>query len=278
MPINLPTTLVRSFVAIVDTGSMVAAAERVFVTQSALSLQMKRLEELLQQSLFARGGRTLELTRQGELLLPHARQLLLAHDRAVAAISNDRLAGPVRIGMVQDFADAILGRLLGRFGALHPEVQIYARIAGTAELLALLDRGELDIILGYAAEHDVAAARPLATAWYGDPALGARDVVPLAVLEPPCRFREAAIAALDASGRPYRISVESPNLSALRAAMEAGLGITCRTAIAWPEMTPLSHEHLPSLPGVSCIVRIRPMGDRTAAKLARLAEEALAGL
>lgn len=278
MPINLPTTLVRSFVAIVDAGSMVAAAEQVFVTQSALSLQMKRLEELLQQSLFARSGRVLELTRQGELLLPYARRLLSAHDEAVSALDQDRLAGPVRIGMVQDFADVILSGLLGRFGELHPDVQIYARIAGTFDLLGLLDRGELDAILGYAGERDASAVRSATMTWFGDPALASRDVVPLAVLEPPCRFREAAIFALEKAGRPYRIAVESPNLSALRAAMSAGLGISCRTPFALPGLTPLPTDRLPDLPGVTCIVRTRPMADRAAARLARLAGEALAKL
>lgn len=278
MPINLPTTLVRSFVAIVDAGSMVAAAEQVFVTQSALSLQMKRLEELLQQSLFARSGRVLELTRQGELLLPYARRLLSAHDEAVSALDQDRLAGPVRIGMVQDFADVILSGLLGRFGELHPDVQIYARIAGTFDLLTLLDRGDLDVILGYAGEGEGAAVRSAAMNWFGDPALASREVVPLAVLEQPCRFREAAIAALDRAGRPYRIAVESPNLSALRAAMSAGLGISCRTPFALPDLAPLEPGHLPELPGVTCIVRTRPITDRAATRLARLAGEALSSL
>ena len=87
MPVNLPTNLLRSFVAIVDTGSMLNASEKVFVTQSALSLQIKRLEELLQQSLFHRDGRRLSLTQAGELMLDYARKVLILHDEAVSAIT-----------------------------------------------------------------------------------------------------------------------------------------------------------------------------------------------
>src|ERR1700722_19129534 len=97
MPVNLPTNVLRSFVAIVDSGSMLSASARVFVTQSALSLQMKRLEELVQRSLFARDGRRLSLTPAGEVLFNFARRLLSLHDEAVAAMSSfhlERNPGP----------------------------------------------------------------------------------------------------------------------------------------------------------------------------------------
>ena len=97
MPVNLPTNLLRSFVAIVDTGSMLNASEKVFVTQSALSLQIKRLEELLQQALFHRDGRRLTLTSAGDLMLDYARKVLSLHDEAVAAVTAGHFAGPARI-------------------------------------------------------------------------------------------------------------------------------------------------------------------------------------
>ena len=98
MPVNLPTNLLRSFVAIVDTGSMLNASEKVFVTQSALSLQIKRMEELLQQSLFHREGRRLTLTPAGDLMLDYARKILTLHDEAVTAVmarlAPETMAGP----------------------------------------------------------------------------------------------------------------------------------------------------------------------------------------
>jgi DNA-binding transcriptional LysR family regulator len=150
MPVNLPTNLLRSFVAIVDTGSMLNAADKVFVTQSALSLQIKRLEELLQLPLFNRDGRRLTLTSGGDLMLGYARRVLHLHDEAVNAVTVGHFSGPARIGMVQDFAETLLSGLLAQFSQLHPDAQIYSRIAGTAELLDQLERGQLDIVLGFA--------------------------------------------------------------------------------------------------------------------------------
>ena len=275
MPINLPTNLIRSFVAIVDTGSMLNASNHVFVTQSALSLQIKRLEELVQQTLFIREGRRLALSDAGEILLDYARRLLALHDEAVIAVSSGGFAGPIRVGTVQDFADTILSGLLAQFAGLHPDAQIYAKVAGTAELQDLLERDQLDLLIGFAAADDPAALRISPMAWYGDADLARQATLPLAVLEKPCRFREAAIASLEAAGRPYRIAVETPNLSSLRAAVEAQLGITCRTGQFLNDEAQLADEGLPELPQVASIVGKRKGLDQAPAKLAELAIEAV---
>jgi DNA-binding transcriptional LysR family regulator len=272
MPVNLPTTLLRSFVAIVDSGSMLGASEQVFVTQSALSLQIKRLEELLQQSLFIREGRRLSLTRAGDMMLDYARRVLDLHDEAIAAINTGRFAGPARVGMVQDFAETLLTGLLARFSELHPDAQIYARVAGTAELQSLLERRQLDIVLGFAAGGDPNAITTAPMSWYGDPDLARRTVIPLAVLEQPCRFREAAIRALDEAGRPYRITVETPNLTTLRSAVSAGLGLTCRTHLFLRGTAPIDLP-LPELPRVACILQTADTLDLATQRLADLTRE-----
>ncbi|MET0375806.1 MAG: LysR substrate-binding domain-containing protein, partial [Rhizorhabdus sp.] len=262
----------------VDSGSMLSAVDKVFVTQSAISLQIKRLEELVQQSLFTRDGRKLALTRPGEVLLDYSRRVLSLHDEAVVAITTGTFVGPIRIGMVQDFADTLLSGLLARFAELHPNAQIYARVAGTAELQSQLDRNQLDIILGFAASDDPSGIRVAPMSWYGDAALATQEVIPLAVLEKPCRFREAAIASLEAAGRPYRLAVESPNLSTLRAAVEAGLGITCRTHLFLRAGELPSIETLPALPNVACIIAQTAQDDATKARLAELAAEEIRAL
>lgn len=276
MPVNLPTNLLRSFVAIVDTGSMLNASEKVFVTQSALSLQIKRLEELLQQSLFHRDGRRLVLTSAGELMLDYARKVLILHDEAVAAITAGQFAGPARIGMVQDFAETLLSGLLAQFAELHPEAQIYSRIAGTAELQSLLERRQLDIVLGFAAGNDPSAIAHAAMQWYGKADLLDHPILPLAVLEPPCRFREAAIRTLEDAGVPYRITVETPNLTTLRAAVDAGLGITCRTHLFLKD-EPLAIDRLGALPRVSCILQTAPNLDAPTNRLAQLVRDVVVG-
>lgn len=278
MPVNLPTNLMRSFVAIVDTGSMLNASDRVFVTQSALSLQIKRLEELLQQTLFHRDGRRLTLTQAGELMLDYARKMLALHDEAVSAVTAGQFSGPARIGMVQDFAETLLSGLLAQFSELHADAQIYARVAGTAELLVMLERRQLDIVLGFGPSGDPSAITTAPMVWFGDPELLKQTTLPLAVLEPPCRFREAALRTLEEAGRPYRIAVETPNLTTLHAAVEAGLGLTCRTRLFQSQQQPLESESLPSLPRVSCILQTAPSLDHATDRLASLAREVVANL
>ena len=102
-----------------------------------------------------------------------------------------------------------------------------------------------------------------------------KDILPLAVLEKPCRFREAAISALDAEGRPWRIAVETPNLTTLRAAVAAGLGITCRTDIFMRDLPVINDDALPDLPDVSCILLSREAGGETIEHLVELAAESI---
>ncbi len=276
MTVHLPTQMLRSFVAVVETGTMLNAAEQVSLSQSALSLQVKRLEELVQQTLFLRDGRRLELTSAGAMLLDYARKLLQIHDEAVQALTDGRASGPIRIGTVQDFAETLLTGVLARFAERHPDSQIFARVAGTAELKDMLARDQLDMVFGYAAADDPQALSIMSTRWYGQSTLADHLVVPLAVLEPPCRFREAAISALDAADRPWRIAVETPNLSTLRAAVDAGLGITCRTIFFNPAASAI--DGLPPVPDVACIIA-RPR-DLSAPKerLATLAAEVIKAL
>jgi DNA-binding transcriptional LysR family regulator len=279
MAVNLPTELLRSFAAIVDSGSMLRATERVFVTQSALSLQMKRLEETLQTPLFHRDGRRLTLTPAGQTLLAFAREILSTNDRAVATLTGDALAGPLRVGLVQDFAETLLSGLLSGFAKLHEETQLQVRVAGSAELLDLLSADRLDVVLCMGAADDPAAVASAPMVWLGDPALARLDILPLAVLEPPCRFRDAALAALDAAGRPYRVVVETPSLSVLRAALDADLCVTCRTTVVLERpIEPAEAPGLPPLPSVSFTRHTRPDPHPMVRRLADLIQDSVPSL
>jgi DNA-binding transcriptional LysR family regulator len=274
MATNLPTELLRSFVAIVDSGSMLKATERVFVTQSALSLQMKRLEETVLTPLFHRDGRRLALTPAGQLLLVHAREILALNDRAVVALTGDALVGPVRVGLVQDFAETLLSGVLARFSQLNPDTQLQVRVAGSPELLELLAGDRLDVVLCMGAEDDPEAARVVPMVWHGEHELAKAPVLPLAILAPPCRFRDAALAALEREGRPYRVALETPSLSALRAAVEAGLAVTCRTSLFRPQAAPIA-AGLPSVPQVAYVRRIGAAPHPSIARLSALMHAAV---
>ncbi len=270
MAVNLPTELLRSFAAIVDSGSMLRATERVFVTQSALSLQMKRLEEIVQTPLFRREGRRLSLTPAGDALLQFSREMLALNDRAVTALAGDVLNGPARIGFVQDFADTLLSGVLARFAQLNPETLLQVRVAGSAELLELLASDRMDVVLCMGGEDDPAAVATAPMAWFGDQALIARSPLPIAVLEQPCRFRDAALTALEVAGRPYRIVLETPSLSALRAAVDSGLGLTCRTDLVMGRPIPAETADLPPLPRVAYARHIRQSPPAAIGRLADL--------
>jgi DNA-binding transcriptional LysR family regulator len=276
MPVNLPTDLLRSFAAIVDSGSMLRATERVFVTQSALSLQMKRLEETVQAPLFHRDGRRLVLTPVGETLLSFAREILAMNDRAVGAVTGDALVGPARVGLVQDFAETLLSGVLSRFAQLNPDTQLQVRVGGSQELLDLLTSDRLDVVLCMGSAEDPAAIRTAPTVWLGDDDLLSQQVLPVAVLERPCRFRDALIAALDAAGRPYRVVLETPSLSVLRAAVNSGLAVTCRTEIfETRRLAPALAATLPALPAVAYVRHVRSNLHPTVARLSELIRTAV---
>lgn len=279
MAVNLPTELLRSFAAIVDSGSMLRATERVYLTQSALSLQMKRLEDTLQAPLFHRDGRRLVLTPAGQTLLAYAREILAVNDRAVSALTGDALAGPARVGLVQDFAETLLSGVLARFAQLNPDSQLQVRVGGSQELLEALESDRLDVVLCMGAADDIAAIRVAPAIWLGDDDLTRAGVLPVAVLERPCRFRDAALAALDAAGRPYRVVLETPSLSVLRAAVDAGLGVTARTRIFSDRV--LSREaaaRLPGLPQVAYVRHTRANPHPTIGRLADLMNAAVLDL
>lgn len=280
MPLDLPTDLLRSLVAIADTGGIGRAAARVHRTQPAVSLQVKRLESLLGVPLFRKQGRGLVLTEAGERLLAYARRILALNDEAVAALAPAALAGPVRLGTIQDFADSVLPEVLARFAAENAGVRLDVRVGGSASLLDDLAAGGLDLALtadlpGRAAPAALLLHRPMR--WIGARAAAPADEVALAVIESPCPFREAAIAALDGAGRPWRIVYTSPSLAGVRAAVRAGLGVTCRTdALAGDGLRALGPEDgLPPLPEARFALTGRPSPSAAAGRLAEILAAAL---
>ncbi|CEF56233.1 LysR substrate-binding domain-containing protein [Acetobacter ghanensis] len=258
---NVPTELLRSFVAIVEAGSMAQATETIFLTQSALSLQMKRLEDVLQQKLFRRDGRRLILTPIGEELVNYARQLLALNDRIMSTLGQDSEPEPISVGMVQDFADTILPDVLGQFRLAHPRSRLVVRVGGSAELLEMFDRSRLDMVLCLGQHGDRSGARwdivgRDSMAWIGDPGIAEQAELPLVLLEPPCRFRDAVLRVLTQERRDYRLVLETPNLPAMRAGVRGGLGISCRTRrFAMAEGLPtITSDTLPTVPEIETIL------------------------
>jgi DNA-binding transcriptional LysR family regulator len=278
MAVNLPMELLRSFVAIIDTGSMLQATERVFLTQSALSLQMRRLEELVRQPLFNRQGRRLRLTPAGERLLRTARDILALNDQVLAALQGQALSGSVRLGMNQDFAEIFLPGVLNEFITSYPEIQTQVRVGGSQELLDLLANGQLDLVLCVRPEDDHKLLKTVPMGWFGHSHLLDREVLPLALLEPPCLFRAAALQRLEAAGRRFRVLVETASLSGIRAAVQAGLAITCRGPL-FADIAPLlPADSLPSLSRAGYAIYDSPCPSPAASRLEVLLRQAVLAL
>ena len=143
----LDIDLMKTFVAISDTGSFTSAATEVLRTPSAISMQMKRLEEQLGRSLFTREGRSVTLTPDGEALLGHARQILRVNAEAVSQFLAPSVEGRVRFGAPDDFGTRFLPNILARFAATHPEVEVSVTPTTSIKLQDQLRDGDIDVTL-----------------------------------------------------------------------------------------------------------------------------------
>ena len=228
----LETDLLRSFVAIVETGSFAAAASHVHRTPSAISMQMKRLEEIVGQRLFEKSGRSVAVTRQGELLLSYSRQILQLNHEAIARFRTPPLEGRLAFGAPDDFGTRFVPRILARFAETHPDVNVDVVLGPSVDLQARLDAGELDLTLvTSSAGRNVAAAGTVIFAerllWVGLKGGIARRRLPtpLALAGLDCVWRAAALMALDSEGVRYRVSYTSESAQGQLAAILADLAI-----------------------------------------------------
>ncbi|OJA85474.1 LysR family transcriptional regulator [Burkholderia ubonensis] len=270
---NFDIAALRSLVAGMDLGSFAKAADRVARSSSAVSAQIRKLEEQAGTPLFVKSGRGLALTDAGDAMLRYARRMIELNDEAAAAVRGVSLDGWVRIGLQEDFGEAILPGVLGRFARAHPKVRIEARVAHNAELLERLDANQLDLALVWG---DPASAAFVARTgidseeiarvpmrWIGAAGSGAAGVgaagvgaagsgaagdgdagepsvrlpdepLPLVVFDRPCRFFGAATDALDRVGVPWRVAFTTPSLAGRWAAAAAGLGLTVRSHYGLP--------------------------------------------
>jgi DNA-binding transcriptional LysR family regulator len=227
---TLEPELLRSFVAIAETGSFTAAAHRVHRTQSAVSMQIKRLEELLGRELFAREGRAVSLTRDGELLLGHARRILHAHLQALAAFDPGSLAGEVTIGSPDDYASTFLPRILARFAESHARVHVNVVCQPSADLVRCLADRTVDLALvtqGSGERGGIVVHRePLVWVTSARHRAHEQEPLPLAVFQPSCLFRRLATERLAACGRATRIAYTSVSIAGVHAALDSGLAVS----------------------------------------------------
>jgi DNA-binding transcriptional LysR family regulator len=270
----LELELLRSFVAVADCGGFHRAAERLNLTQSTISQQVKRLELETKRPLFKRTTRSVRLTDDGEMLLADARRLLQLEEAARHRLVAPQLSGTVRLGVVEEIAGGSLPSALSRFATLHPGVKLEVQIDVSAELIEQLNKGRLDVVF---------AKRPLGTSrgrlvWREPLVWAAADafdlvpgaVLPLALYRERSVSREAALVALNDSGLTWKIVYTSPSLTGVRAAALAGLAITpipASAVIAGLRVLG-SREGLPHLPDLEFAIYEKARPEKAAAALA----------
>src|SRR5262245_13839462 len=231
-PMATPLDLdqLQTFVAIADTGSFTRAAEEVHRTQSAVSMQMRRLEERIGRPLFEKDGRTNRLTEEGERLLAYARRLIHLNRETLAAFDDRRLEGTLRIGTPDDYADRFLPEIMARFARSNPRVELTVICEPTPGLVEHIKRGNVDLaIVTHSSAHgqsEVVRREPLL--WVGsvNHATHEQEILPMAFGRPNCIWRRAACDQLDRMNRDYRILFTSFSATVITAAVLSGLAIS----------------------------------------------------
>lgn len=227
----LDNDVLRTFVAIAETGNFSTAAEAVLRTPSAVSMQIKKLEEQLKTTLFLRDARSVTLTQHGEMLLSYARRMLALSNEAVSRFVMPELSGVVRLGAPDDIAERILPRVLKDFGEAFPGIMVDVTVDMSIQLRKRIEEQRLDLTLINC------ATRPFPTSgevihteklvWAGAKCGTAylRDPLPISVWEDGCVWRQDAISQLEKNKRPYRIAYASAHTMAQRAAVVSDLAI-----------------------------------------------------
>ncbi len=228
MPRQLDLTSLRSFVAVADAGGVTRAAGFLNLTQSAVSMQLKRLEEALGIDLMDRAGRGVALTAAGEQLLGYARRMLNLNDEALARLTGQSFEGEVVLGVPSDIVYPAIPRVLRRFAQDYPRMRVTLVSSYTRRLKRLFEQGECDVILTTEDEADAGGEtlRSIPLIWVGAPGGHAWKQRPLPLaFEYNCIFRTRVQAALDAVGIPWVMAAESETTRSIEASLSADLAV-----------------------------------------------------
>lgn len=272
----------HTFVTIADVGSFTRAAGEVHRTQSAVSMQMRRLEERIGRPLFEKDGRSNRLTEEGERLLTYARRLLRLNRETLAAFDEASLEGSIRIGTPDDYADRFLPEIMARFTRSNPRVELSVICEPTYNLVEQIRRGQLDIAIVTHNDDkrtsEIVRREPLLWVSSANHSVHAEDVLPLAVGRTTCMWRRAACDMLDQMGRDYRILFTSWSATVIIAAVLSGQAVSILPECALrPGMRILSEsDGFGTLPDVRIgIMRGHPSQPEIVDALARHISESL---
>lgn len=257
----------------VDRGGFSRAAAALHRTQSAVSMQIQRLEKATGTALFARHGRNIRLTREGEALLGYARRMLALGEEALGAVSKNAYAGVVRVGVLEDYATRVMPKILARFWDAYPDVQVEVRTGLTGELLERLGI-DYDLVLGMQPAGTgrgtvIHRDRPVWVVGQGRDA-HKRAPLPLALYPEGCLFRRWGTRALEDAGKPWHCAYVSQSYGALLAAVRAGFAVSIfKRSTLVPDLRPLGRtQGFSALPEIEIAMHQAQDCSRAASRLA----------
>ena len=231
---NLPTDLLRTFITIIELGGFTRAAEMLGRSQPAISLQMKRLEALLDSKLIVQTGRDLTLTDDGRAMAVIARQILRLNDMAVSQFERRNPDEIVRVGLPVDYAVSAMQAKMTAFIQAHPTLQLEVQCELSSVLMDMLHGDQIDIVLAHFAAPDQQylfrswRERPI---WVASKTWQPKDDAPIHLIAHPevCEYRNRMVAALTRKRRSWRVVFSSPGVQAVQQAVVDGLGISLLT-------------------------------------------------
>ncbi|MES2939658.1 MAG: LysR substrate-binding domain-containing protein [Pseudomonadota bacterium] len=224
---NIDTDLLRALIAVAETGGFTSATQTLHQTQSAISMQIKRLEGLVRAELFIRSKKGIQLTPAGEELLDYARKIVQLNDEAIEHMLDRRATNVVRIGMMEDYASAVMPGLLKAFLSLHPDVYVEVTTGLSSRMLPLLGR-QFDLVLAVQGEHVANGefVRKEQPVWACAPGMDLdQPVLPVAVYGRDCVIRDIMAESLGACGRRWRVAYHSASIHAVQAAVVEGIAV-----------------------------------------------------
>jgi len=268
---NIPTDLLRAFVTVIDSGGYTTAANILGRSQPAVSLQVKRLQELMGQRLIERNSLPIELSDQGRLLYQYAKQILALNDQVIAQFQTTSVIGRVQFGIPSEFATTLLPKIVGRFVRAYPNVTLEVTSALSKELLSEQRRNQFDLVLALHDNPDAAGSNLVKVeelVWVGSgrEIIEPNSALPLIVAPDGCVYRGRALFRLREAGMPWRVIYTNPDLAGITAAINEGLGITPLARSTVPETLKIirSSERLPELGNVAVSLS-RPRRNHTEA-------------
>jgi len=271
---NVPTDLLRAFVAVAETQNFTRAGEVLFRTQAAVSMQIRRLEEQLGSALFERDSRGTSLTDQGKFLLLYAKRILQLNDELLESLELGRTTQLIRLGAPDDYATVLLPKVLRIFSETFPAVQVEIVCAASIDLLQEMKQQHLDLVLIVSRPSPVlkgfASRQPLFWVGAADDAADKQDPLPLALFPHGCACRELALEALEVADRRWNVVLTSSANSAIIGAVMAGMAVTAmESCLIGPGLRRLSQEDgVPPLGEVEISLHFEPDAPKAVRTLA----------